>query len=295
MLKGIDDLLVSESQPVWNVKISPDNNYVACGSWDNNQKAKGSSKNCLSILELKTFDVVKLLSIEPDRYNALGFIPELDYTTSNGIRKISFNPDGSQLAVITNRGDLFVWDLKNNFKSKEIKYGDTKHKLIDISPDWKYLVCSDRKRRLVDSCFYFLSLDNNEIIARFDVPPKTIIRTYFSNHNKIIASVGGNRIKRNEIDLWDIETKNLMKSLNGHSNVIRSINFSKDDKLLVSVGEDNLINLWNVLTGDLIATFTENNGKELTSALFSPDNKYLITGSQDKTIKYWRIDSLIKN
>jgi WD40 repeat protein len=36
---------------IWNVKISPDNSYVACGSWDNNQKAKGSSKNCLSILE----------------------------------------------------------------------------------------------------------------------------------------------------------------------------------------------------------------------------------------------------
>jgi WD40 repeat protein len=81
----------------------------------------------------------------------------------------------------------------------------------------------------------------------------------------------------------------------GHKNVIRSIDFSSDDKFMVSVAEDNLINLWNVLTGELIGTFTEDNNKELTSVLFSYDDRYLITGSQDKTIKYWDINKLTNN
>ena len=75
--------------------------------------------------------------------------------------------------------------------------------------------------------------------------------------------------------------------------MVRSIAFSSDDKYLVSVGEDNLINLWNVSTGDLIETFTEDNGKELTSVIFSSDDKYIITGSQDMTIKYWNVNNLI--
>jgi len=50
-----------------------------------------------------------------------------------------------------------------------------------------------------------------------------------------------------------------------------------------------------VLTGELIATFSEDNDKELTSVLFSNDDKFLITGSQDMTIKYWDINRLINN
>ena len=148
---------------------------------------------------------------------------------------------------------------------------------------------------MVDSSFYFMSFDSNEIIDAFDAPGKAVRGVYFSNDLKTLASIGGNRIKRNEIYLWDIRTKKLKYTLIGHSIVIRSIDFSSDDKYLVSVGEDNLINLWNASTGVLISTFTEDNRKELTSVLFSHDDKFLITGSQDMTIKYWNVQDLINN
>jgi len=280
---------------VWNVRISPDSKYVAFGSWDNNKNARGSTHNCLGIVDLQTLGLVKLLSVTPDRYKTARFIPELDDSTTNGIRSISFRPDGSQMAAITNRGDLFIWDLKDHFKLTKRWYGDTQHRLLDMSPDWNYLVCCERKRTMVDSCFYFLSMANDEIVARFDVPQKTVIRTFFSHNRQLIASIGGDRIKRNEIDVWDTATQQLKRTLIGHSNVIRSIDFSKDDRFLVSTGEDNLVNLWNVATGELLATFTGNNAKELTSVLFSPNDDYLVTGSQDKTIKYWRVADLVKN
>jgi WD40 repeat protein len=72
--------------------------------------------------------------------------------------------------------------------------------------------------------------------------------------------------------------------------VVRSIAFSNNDNYLASAGEYNLFNLWNIQTGKLIISFSENNNKELTSVLFSPDQKYLISASQDKTIKYWCIE-----
>ena len=278
---------------IWNIKISPNNKYIAAGSWDNNDNARVSSKNCLVLLNLESFDLVKSFSIEPDRYKTLGVIPELDDSTTNGISKISFNPSGTKLAVITNRGDLFIWDLKDNFKKRVYWYRDTKHKLIDISPDWKYLVCTERKRSLTDSCFYFLTMNNNKVVANFDKPAKTVIDIFFSHDMKTIASTGGNRIKRNEIYIWDIKTQQIKQILIGHSKMVRSVAFSSDDKYLVSVGEDNLINLWIVSTGDLIGTFTEDNGKELTSVIFSSDDKYIITGSQDMTIKYWNVNNLI--
>jgi WD40 repeat protein len=278
---------------VWNVKISPDNKYVASGSWDNNNNALGSSHNCLNILDLKSLKLIKSLSVEPDRYKTLGMIAESDAFVANGIYKIYFNPDASKVAAITRGGDLFIWDIRNNFNKSLYNFKDTEYELLSLSPDWNYVACCERKRTMADTSFYLLKVGTNEVIAKFDYPKRSVIETYFSPSSKYIVSISGNRIKRNEIDIWDVQTQELLFTLNGHSNVIRSIAFSNNNKYIASAGEDNLVNLWNIQTGKLITSFSENNSKELTSVIFSADQKYLISGSQDKTIKYWNIEEWI--
>lgn len=278
---------------VWSVKISPDNKYVASGSWDNNMNAIGSSHNCLNILDLKSLRLIKSLSVEPDRYKTLGMIPEFDAYSANGISNILFNVKGNKVAALTRSGDLFIWDIKDNFNRTIYNFKDTEHELLGLSPDWNYVVCSASKTRVVDSSFYLMKLGTNEVVANFDNPKRPVIEAYFSTNSKYIISISGDRIKRNEIDIWDVKTQELLFTLVGHSNVIRSIVFSNNDKYIASAGEDNLINLWNIQTGKLIESFSENNNKELTAVIFSPDQKYLISASQDKTIKYWCIDEWI--
>jgi WD40 repeat protein len=278
---------------VWSVKFSPDNKLAASGSWNNNHYAKGSSLNCLNIIDLKTLSVIKKLSIYPDRYKTLRFLPELDGSSPNGIYKIIFNTDGSKVAALSRSSDLLIWDIKDNFSETVYNLSETKHKILGLSPDWNYIACSERKRSMIDTSFYLLNFGTNEIIANFDHPKRTVIGVYFSSNSKYIASISGDRITRDEIDIWDFNTHKLLFTLKGHSNVIRSIAFSNNNKYLASTAEDNLINLWNIQTGKLIMSFTENNEKELTSVIFSPDQKYLISGSQDKTIKYWNIEEWI--
>lgn len=281
------------SAGVWSVKVSPDNKYIASGSWDNNRNAVGSSQNCLNILDMKTLKGLNTLSIFPDSYIARGLFPELDAVSSNGIYSISFSPDGSKVAAITRRGDLFIWDILNKFSRSVYAFSESKHRLLSLSPDWKYVVCSEEKRTLIDTSFYLMRLGSDEVVANFSTPRRSVIEVCFSSNSKYIASISGDRILRNEIDIWDIQSQKLIYTMIGHTNVVRSIAFSKDDNYLASAGEDNIINLWNIKTGQLIVSFSENNDKELTSVIFSADHKYLISGSQDKTIKYWSIDKFM--
>lgn len=47
------------SSGIWNIKISSDNKYLACGAWDNDNNAHGSSVNCLSIIDLENLEKIK--------------------------------------------------------------------------------------------------------------------------------------------------------------------------------------------------------------------------------------------
>ena len=40
-----------------------------------------------------------------------------------------------------------------------------------------------------------------------------------------------------------------MKTLNGHSNVVRSVAISKNEKTIVSAGYDSVVKVWNVELG----------------------------------------------
>ena len=45
-----------------------------------------------------------------------------------------------------------------------------------------------------------------------------------------------------------------MRTLTGHSSLVRSIAFSRDGTRIVSGSDDSLVKIWNVETGALVST-----------------------------------------
>ncbi|MCU0535415.1 MAG: hypothetical protein MUD14_16120 [Hydrococcus sp. Prado102] len=68
---------------------------------------------------------------------------------------------------------------------------------------------------------------------------------------------------------------------------IRAIAFSPDGKILASGTVNKKVQLWDVVTGNLLRTL-EGHGDKVRTLAFSPDGKTLVSGSADKTIKIWR-------
>jgi WD40 repeat protein len=105
-------------------------------------------------------------------------------------------------------------------------------------------------------------------------------------HNQILASGHNNK----NIYLWDLQTKQFLQSISGHSQAVESVCFSQDGKVLASASNDKTIKLWDTHNYQERITLVGHT-KAVKSVIFSPDSKYLVSGSWDKTVKIWDVET----
>jgi WD40 repeat protein len=123
----------------------------------------------------------------------------------------------------------------------------------------------------------------------------------FSPDDRFLATAGGD----GDVRLWDTsnwlistpaakggaETPSrppvtVKKVLPGDGQIVTSVAFSPDNKLIVSGGYDNTVKVWDAATGALIRTFTGHTAT-VWAVGFSPDGKSIASASSDKTVKIW--------
>lgn len=98
----------------------------------------------------------------------------------------------------------------------------------------------------------------------------------------------------NEIDLWNLETEELVNTLSGHRSNLFDLAFSPDGSLLASGGgisggsteADSFIGVWDVPTGELIAELPTADIGDNHSMLFTRDGGRLISGGNHRMIAW---------
>ena len=98
----------------------------------------------------------------------------------------------------------------------------------------------------------------------------------------LIICIGNNYAKvKNESDIEMVVQK-------GHSSGASRIQFTPDNKYIISCGSDSTIKIWN-LKGRLVKTLTAHTATVYSIAI-NPKGKYFASASADKTIKLWTLD-----
>ena len=88
------------------------------------------------------------------------------------------------------------------------------------------------------------------------------------------------------VELWDIVSNKVVRTLPGDSSRVSCVAFLPGGKMLASGGYDTrTIKIWNPETGGLLRNFQlPRESSKVISLTFSPDGKILAVGTEDKMI-----------
>ncbi len=233
----------------------------------------------------------------------------------NGFHGPAFSPDGNQVGCPVSGGTFAFFDLRTGGIARKF---DQVGSVVTFSNDGRLMATVSRTDpiiKVVDTqngrmqplkgyveaprSLTFSSDGRKLLSGGFNVPTylwdvATAKQTLVGNNTpalalspdgKLFAVAGGG----NTIKLGDTATGATVRELNGHERTPNSLNFSPRGQLLGSMdssSEDSVMKIWNVQTGDCLATV--NNPEQMGYVAFAADD-IVVTGGHSRKVVLWNL------
>lgn len=206
-----------------------------------------------------------------------------------------FTPNGEKLIIETKDG-ITIWDVANTEHYNTLT--KTKNFILGVSSDGKLLADTIGKSvRLWDTQTgkHFMLKTSKSWVDRFLnwFNRDEIYALAFSYNRRTLAVARKNK----EIQLWDLTTYQLIKTLKAHKHIVCHLVFSQDGTVLASGDAGGKIHIWELPSGRPLITY-EGDNSFVRALAFAPDGKTLasISGNEYRknfggTILLWNVPS----
>ena len=176
-----------------------------------------------------------------------------------------FSPDGRLVAAVQAwyryTDSIRVWNAYTGEIANALAGPDNDITDLSFSADGQYLVGAAGGSAWIWSMQpgaapEKLELYQGEINGNLNIYTNSVTAAALSPNNRVLA-VG---TSEHTLKLYDRNTQNMLRQLDGHSSSIRKLSFSQDGRFLISVDQDGFLLLWDVFSGKQLASLDDFSG-----------------------------------
>lgn len=223
-------------------------------------------------------------------------VAEIPY--SGPIHDMAFGPDNRQLAIASGwAADTFavqLWQIEKLFElhswrgyrwANNVAF-NPQGSSIAIAYTTRITIFDVKTGNNTATMYQYLPLNDTHQIGH------QVTSLAFNSDGSLLASISPEGF----VWVWDAQTGEAINSLRGDTpwDITETlylyqnhgVTFSPDDALLVGTG-GNVINIWDLTTGELLKTLDQG----ASSVIFSPDGTLIASVDWDSTIRLWGIVS----
>jgi len=210
-----------------------------------------------------------------------------------GVSCLAFSPDGNRLASVGGDGILRVWTVGDNGLLSQLVRFDGQVKVGTHDPAGTFTPLTGVA--FAPDGRYVAAVGADKVVRVWDVETKSEVRglrghtdwvtaVAFSPDGRLLASVGVERDKSVRIfELPPLDTS----SSSGHALGVNAVAVSPDGKIVATASTDQTIKLWDLGSGQPVATLVGNADTPLALAFLG--NEALVLGTRLHTADSGRL------
>lgn len=209
-------------------------------------------------------------------------------THKSGLFYADFDPK-HKIMVTMHKDDeidqVILWNIENNKKIRSYKGNINKQLTINQITNKLCWTIGQKKIDLIKAKKHFAFSFETDYFFDFGA-------LAFSLDGKYKALCADSEDFANyDVDIWDLQTGEIVSRLAYHNDYVSTICFSPDNKTVATGSWDNTIKIWDFRTGKLLYTL-DGHKYRMRSVRFNYNGKYLISTSYDNTVKIWDMEKV---
>lgn len=258
------------------IAFSPDSRFVVTGSLD-------------TTLKFWEMEQVASSPAEPTRLQ-----PKLVDTMTrhtDSVRRVIFSPDGKYFISTGSDKTVRFWDTTTR---KELRsFPEMKKPVLSIAflPDGEHLLLGTGEHVVGNpdnvnfGSIQIWNLEDLKLVSELPQSQYQSTTMALSSDGRFLAG----RNPGNTAAIWTTETRQIHNVLE-RAYKVYSLKFSPDNRLLAVASLDSSVSLWDPLSGQRVAQFTDHENP-VRDVCFSEDGRSLISMDLEGVLKLWKVPS----